>query len=132
MKKENILILITLAIILILAIVFTNNKQSSDTNQKSGHDTTESTSNQSTKLFKFDETEFDFGLVKQSGGIVQHKFPFTYNGDQPVNITLVTSCGCTSAGIDKNTLYPGDSATITISFNPNVHAEPEGKFYKTI
>lgn len=84
-------------------------------------------------MFEFSETEYDFGLIKQSGGIVQHEFPFTYNGAETVKVTGVpTSCQCTSAEIDKGELKQGDSAAITVSFDPNLHAEPEGRFFKTI
>jgi len=84
-------------------------------------------------MFEFSETEYDFGTIKQSGGIVQHKFPFTYNGTEAISVTGVpTSCQCTSAEIDKTTLNPGDTATITVSFDPNLHAEPAGRFFKTI
>jgi rhodanese-related sulfurtransferase len=79
------------------------------------------------------EDEFDFGLIKQSGGKVNHEFTLTYNGDEDIKITGVpTSCGCTSASIDKQTLSKGDTAKVIVTFNPNLHAEPEGKFFKTV
>ncbi|MBT4849481.1 DUF1573 domain-containing protein, partial [Candidatus Parcubacteria bacterium] len=84
-------------------------------------------------LFNFDKTEFDFGTIKQSGGKVSYDFALTYNGEQDIEIVGVpTSCGCTSAEIDKMSLSKGDKATIRVSFDPNLHAEPEGKFFKTI
>lgn len=83
--------------------------------------------------FMFDETEFDFEVVKQSGGLVEHNFPFTYTGTEPITITAVpTSCGCTSAVVDNKTLKEGSKGTITVTFDPNLHAEPEGRFFKTI
>jgi len=85
------------------------------------------------ELFSFDESEYDFGTLKQSGGIVTHAFPFTYNGTETLTITgLPTSCGCTSATISSSTLAPGTQGTITVAFDPNLHAEPEGRFYKTV
>jgi len=85
------------------------------------------------ELFSFDETEYDFGVIKQSGGKVKHDFAFTYNGTETVTITGVpTSCACTSATIDKTTLGPGDDGVVTVTFNPNLHAEPEGKFFKSV
>jgi len=84
-------------------------------------------------MFEFGETEYDFGIIKQSGDIVQHKFPFIYNGAEVIRVMGVpTSCACTSAEIDKDTLELGDTATITVLFDPNLHAEPEGKFFKSI
>lgn len=84
-------------------------------------------------MFDFSDTEHDFGIVTQSGGIVSHSFPFTYNGNEPIEVTSVpTSCGCTTASIDKKTLTKGDKAIITVEFDPNLHEEPEGRFFKTI
>jgi hypothetical protein len=84
-------------------------------------------------IFSLSEKEFDFGKIKQSGGKVEHSFTLQYNGEKPIQITGVpTSCICTSAKIDKKTLNPGESATITVIFDPNLHEEPEGRFFKTI
>lgn len=84
-------------------------------------------------IFSLSEKEFDFGTIKQSGGKVEHSFIIQYNWKTPLKITWVpTSCACTTAKIDKTTLNPGDSATVTVTFDPNLHAEPEGKFFKTI
>lgn len=83
--------------------------------------------------FTFDETEFDFGTVKQSGGPVHHTFTFTYEGDQEIHVTgLSASCGCTSGEIDIDRLKKGDRGRVTVTFDPNLHAEPKGKFYKTV
>ncbi|MDP2631360.1 MAG: DUF1573 domain-containing protein [Candidatus Uhrbacteria bacterium] len=81
----------------------------------------------------FDESEYDFGVIKQSGGIVSHDFTFTYNGVGSLNVlSLPTSCSCTSAEIDLNVLEPGDTGVLTVSFDPNLHEEPEGKFYRSV
>lgn len=84
-------------------------------------------------LFSFKEISYDFGVIKQSGGKIQHDFLFTYNGAEPIAITgTPTSCACASASADKTQLAPGDSGIITVTFNPNLHAEPKGKFFKTV
>ena len=81
----------------------------------------------------FTETAFDFGTIKQSGGKVSHDFAFTYAGDAPIVITAIpTSCACASAEVDRRELESGDSGVLTVTFNPNLHAEPEGKFYKSV
>ena len=81
----------------------------------------------------FDESEYDFGVIKQSGGTVQHDFTFLYTGKDPVRITSVqTSCACTNASVDINELMNGDTGIVTVRFNPNLHEEPEGKFFKTV
>jgi hypothetical protein len=80
----------------------------------------------------FREKEYDFGRVKQSGGIVRHDFPFTYEGNAPLRITgTPTSCACTGASADRTTVNPGESGVLTVAFNPNLHAEPPGRFFKT-
>lgn len=81
----------------------------------------------------FQEQEFDFGLIKQSGGIVTHDFLFKYEGETPINITgTPASCACTSGTVDKTVLLPGESAVLKVAFNPNLHAEPKGRFYKSV
>jgi hypothetical protein len=83
--------------------------------------------------FDFAEKEYDFGVVKQSQGIVSHKFPFRYNGQTPIKVaSLPTSCPCAKASIDTQELQPGDEGVITVEFDPNFHEEPEGKFFKTV
>jgi hypothetical protein len=83
--------------------------------------------------FVFYEKEFDFGIIKQSSGIVSHKFEFEYTGDQRITVTGVpTSCACTSATTDSKVLEKGDKGVVIVEFDPNLHEEPEGKFFKTI
>lgn len=83
--------------------------------------------------FVFTEKEFDFETIKQSDPIASHEFSFTYVGDSPLTITgTPTSCPCTSASIDKKQFNPGDSGIVTVKFDPNLHKEPDGKFFKTI
>lgn len=83
--------------------------------------------------FVFEESEFDFGVLKQSGGEISHDFTFKYMGDSPITVTGVpTSCACTSAEISKTYFEPGDTGVLTVTFDPNLHEEPEGKFFKTV
>ena len=45
------------------------------------------------------------------------EFPFTITGERTVKITRVrTSCGCTTAKLDKMTYAPGESGVITTTF----------------
>lgn len=124
MKKAYIAIF-ALALVIVLLFFFTQKNTAEIQKQDTNKDTN--------GLFVFDETEHDFGVIKQSGGSVQYSFPFTYNGDEALTVLGVpTSCGCTTAEIDKETLTKGTRGVITVHFNPNLHEEPEGKFYKTI
>lgn len=83
--------------------------------------------------FVFEELEHDFGVIKQSGGIVQHEFRFTYEGDEPMSIISTPgSCACTTAEISQKKFKNGDIGTLTVFFHPNLHAEPLGRFSKTV
>ena len=83
--------------------------------------------------FVFSETEFDFGTIKQSGGLVSHDFPFVYEGDEPVVVTgTPSSCACTSGEISDKNFETGDAGVLTVTFDPNLHVEPEGRFFKTV
>lgn len=87
----------------------------------------------SSGVFQFEAAEFDFGTIQQSGGVVQHDFAFVYLGREPVTIIgTPTSCGCTTATIDKQVYQSGESGILTVLFNPNLHAEPSGRFFKTV
>ena len=82
---------------------------------------------------KFSEQNFDFWLIKQSWWKVKHDFKFTYLWDKAIEITWVpTSCACTTASINKTHFNPWDEWILTVKFNPNLHAEPEWKFFKTV
>jgi len=83
--------------------------------------------------FDFKEMEYDFGMVKQSGGTVSYDFEFEYIGEMPIKVTSVpTSCACTGASISPGEFKKGDKGTLTVTFDPNLHEEPEGKFFKTV
>lgn len=84
-------------------------------------------------VFALEETDFDFGVVKQSGGLVTHDFKFRYNGEEPVHVTGVpSSCACTTAEISKEDFLPGEEGVLTVIFDPNLHEEPVGRFFKTV
>ncbi|MDP3970613.1 MAG: DUF1573 domain-containing protein [bacterium] len=91
------------------------------------------TSDEVKEDFEFAEIEYDFGVLQQSQGLVTHDFPFTYNGEETISITGVpTSCACTTAEIDNETLNTGDTGIVTVAFDPNLHEEPDGRFFKTV
>ncbi len=98
-----------------------------------GTTTPEMMTNSEKTVFEFSETEFDFGIIKQSGGIVSHKFAFTYKGTEPIRVKGTPgSCMCTTASADKEIYQPGEKGILTVKFNPNLHGEPVGKFFKTV
>jgi hypothetical protein len=66
---------------------------------------------------KFDRDVWDFGKVKQ-GANLTYEFLFKNDGSAKLNIKNVeTSCGCTAALVSANTVDPGQSGKIKVTFN---------------
>ena len=81
----------------------------------------------------FDRETHDFGDVKQLGGKVSTTFSVRNSGSADLLIdTITTSCSCTEAKLDSAIIKAGQSATLTVTFNPNLHEEPVEKFKRTI
>lgn len=77
--------------------------------------------------------EYDFGEIKQSGLIVSADFKVKNSGTEEVLIEkILTSCNCASAKIDKKTLKSGETAVLTVSFDPNYHFESYEQIMRTI
>jgi hypothetical protein len=65
----------------------------------------------------FEETIHDFGTITQ-GDQVSTDFIFTNTGKSELNIRETkASCGCTVSKPEKDTLQPGESSTIKVTFN---------------
>lgn len=78
----------------------------------------------------FNNTEHDFGTIKEEGGKVKHRFEFSNNGAQPLIINRVqASCGCTTSEYTKQPVTTGQTGFIEVSFDP-LHRP--GTFSKTI
>lgn len=61
--------------------------------------------------------EYNFGDIPQQK--VEKALWIKNIGNAPLEIKRVsTSCGCTAASIDKTTINPGESANLTITFDP--------------
>ncbi len=81
-------------------------------------------------VIKFDTLEYDFGEVRELGGIVQYRFVYKNTGDKPLIINTVhTSCGCTSPAWSKEPVLPSKSGYIDVSFDPR---DRPGAFTKSI
>jgi hypothetical protein len=75
----------------------------------------------------------DFGQLTKAGGIVSTTFEIENHGRETLEIgEISTSCGCTSAEIDKTELGFNEEAELTVYFDPNFHEEPEGKFTRSV
>lgn len=78
---------------------------------------------------KFEETEHDFGTLK-NGTPVETKFTYTNNGNSPLVVSDIKStCGCTvPSDWRREPLAPGESADFTVKFN----GQGNGQITKTI
>jgi len=64
-----------------------------------------------------DPYTWDFGVIKD-GEVARHKFIFKNETGAPLKIISVnTSCGCTTSGVEKKELKPGEETVIIASFN---------------
>ncbi len=80
------------------------------------------------------ENDFhDFGVISQYGGVVTKDFTIVNSGLGTLEIgTLTTSCSCTSAEMSRSSIPEGGSATLTVTFDPDFHAEPGSVFKRTV
>lgn len=70
-----------------------------------------------TQKKEVDPNEWDFGKVKE-GVISEHDFILKNQTSSILEINSIhTSCGCTTAEIDKKSLLPQESAVIKVTFN---------------
>ncbi len=81
-------------------------------------------------VITFTETEHDFGQIKESDGKVSTVFTFKNEGMEPLVLSNVrASCGCTTPTWTKTPIEPGETGTITVTYNP---AGRPGRFTKSI
>lgn len=67
----------------------------------------------------FDTINYNFGLIAEEGGSVEHTFIFKNISSKPVVILSVqTSCGCTTSQYSRKPIMPGDSGRIEVAFDP--------------
>lgn len=73
---------------------------------------------------------YDFGTIPQE--VVTHAFTVRNKGDEDLLIgKITTSCGCTTAKIDKERIDPGGTAILEVTFDPIVH-DTKGKTTRTV
>lgn len=72
--------------------------------------------------------EYDFGDIIQ-GETVSHTFVITNAGWDTLKIVHVrASCGCTAANPEKNSLAPGETTNLLVSFNSTGRIGKQTKF----
>lgn len=75
-------------------------------------------------------TEHDFGAFDEDDGKVYADFKFVNDSETPLRIEQVrSSCGCTVPQYSKAVVAHGDTATVTVAYNPS--GRP-GRFSKTL
>ncbi|MBC8200932.1 MAG: DUF1573 domain-containing protein [Planctomycetes bacterium] len=71
--------------------------------------------------------ERDFGTIWDFESVTT-TFPFTNNGSKTLVLSrLQAGCGCTTPIADKTILQPGESGTITVTFDPKGKAGKQDK-----
>ena len=79
------------------------------------------------------KSNYDFGSIGKFDGVVSTTFEIENHGKEILKIgSISTSCGCTSAEIDKTELGFNEEAELTVYFDPNFHEESEGAFTRSI
>ncbi len=92
--------------------------QSAETPATSG-ETVDATTpvNSAVPIMTFEEKEFDFGTIKE-GDKVEHIFSFTNTGKADLVIADAKgSCGCTVPQFKKEPIKPGETSTMTVTFD---------------
>jgi hypothetical protein len=74
------------------------------------------------------KTNYDFGTVKESGGVVNATFIVKNNMKDAVLLTYVsTSCGCTAPNWTKDPIEPCKTGKVTATYNPKGRFGPFDK-----
>ncbi|MEE1023014.1 MAG: DUF1573 domain-containing protein [Muribaculaceae bacterium] len=74
--------------------------------------------------------DYDFGAIKEVAGPKTGSVRFVNLGPEPTVINRVRpSCGCTGAEYTEGEIMPGDTATVSFTYNPK--GRP-GRFEKTV
>ena len=74
--------------------------------------------NGNTQIEAKDEV-WDFGTIKEDGGIVKHLFLIKNTSDKPFVINdVTTTCGCTIPKYIDKPLMPNDTTYIEVGFDP--------------
>lgn len=64
-------------------------------------------------------TVHDFGAFSEEMGPVSYAFEYVNTGNSPVSILNARpSCGCTTPAFDRGAIQPGDTASVTVTYDP--------------
>lgn len=77
-------------------------------------------------------TEHDFGTIPNTKR-VSEVFEVRNAGRGQLEITGVsTSCGCTTAEVDQHKLSSGETAKLTVTYDPQAHGGATGQFMRVV
>ena len=94
-----------------------NNSDQASSNLVNIPATANGTSNGDLPKIAFTDTNFDFGNITE-GAKVTHIFTFKNEGKADLVITSATaSCGCTTPTFPRNVKHPGDTGTVSVTFD---------------
>lgn len=75
-------------------------------------------------------TTIDFGAFHESDGAASATFKFVNTGDEPLVVTGArANCGCTTPRYPEEAIAPGDTAEISVTYDP---AGRPGRFSKKV
>lgn len=110
------------------AIFFISNTAIAQTSVKKAPVKTESAKNMTPSDISWKENSHDFGDIEK-GKPASHDFVFTNTTKETVLITNVkASCGCTATKYTKTPIKPGETGSITATYN----AARPGSFNKQV
>ena len=76
------------------------------------------------------DTRHNFGAFDEDAGPVECSFRWVNESSEPISIVSArTSCGCTAPRYDRSSVAPGDTASITVVYDP---AGRPGRFSKYV
>ncbi len=68
---------------------------------------------------RFDKTEWNFGTIKETDGVVRYKFWFANAGARAVVVERVTTdCGCTTPTYSREPVRPAERGYVEVAFDP--------------
>jgi hypothetical protein len=110
-----------LSLITVIAISACNNEQAQTETVTNSSDVDANVSSASNltnaAAFKFEKESYDFGQITE-GEKVSYEFAFTNSGKEPLIITGATAtCGCTVPEFPNEPIAPGESGTISVTFD---------------
>ena len=66
------------------------------------------------------ERQHDFGVIKEEDGKVSCQLRVVNTGTQPlIIIKTQVGCGCTAINYNEDAIQPGDTASLTLTYNPS-------------